>query len=94
MGSMATQGKKWSEMWSAVVYRFKPSKMGNLVQRATFYWRKFGLKYEDMKEGLWKARDVYERIKLRPILKSSINCEFQWGKIRASILQGKVQEAW
>ena len=90
----ATQGKKWSDMWNAVARRFKPSKRGNLVQRATFYWRKFGLKYEDVEEGPWKARDVYERIKLRPILKSCINQEFQWGKIRASILRGKVQEVW
>jgi len=90
----ATQGKKWSEMWNTVVRKLKPSKRGNLVQRATFYWKKFGLKYEDVKEGLWKARDVYERVKLRPILKSSINREFQWSKIRASILREKVQEVW
>ena len=90
----ATQGIKWSEMWDAVVRKLKPSKRGNLVQRATFYWKKFGLKYEDVEEGPWKARDVYERVKLRPIFKSSINCEFQWSKIRASILRGKVQEAW
>ena len=51
----ATQGKKWSEMWNAVVRKLKPSKRGNLVQRATFYWKKFGLKYEDVKEGPWKA---------------------------------------
>ena len=64
-----------------MVRRFKPSKVGNL-------------KYEDVKEGPWKARNVYKRIKLRPILKSCINREFQWGKIRASILQDKVQEVW
>ena len=69
-----------------MVHRFKSNKRSNLVQRATFYLKKFDLRYEDVKEGSWKARNVYERIKLKPILKSSINREFQLNKIRASIL--------
>jgi len=84
--------KKWSVAWNSMESKFKPSKWGNVVQRANFYWDKFNLNIRS--EKTWTARLIYDRVKVNPILKSSISASFSWDKVKGSMLRGKVQEVW